>query len=182
MFFKDLERFSMIYMYKKYYKNHIYVYLFNNIKKILFLFKSLFNNSFVSLIEITGVDITNLKNYNFFFFQEFKQNFIFERIIIYNLINYKNNFRVFFNLFYKNNLKLYSLDNFFLNSNWLERELIEFFGIKVLNKKDTRNLLLDYNLTINPLLKNFPTEGFQELYFNYGTFNLDYFNNEFVEL
>jgi hypothetical protein len=35
---------------------------------------------------------------------------------------------------------------------------------------------------INPLLKNFPTEGYQELYFNFNTYTLDYINSDFVEL
>jgi NADH dehydrogenase (ubiquinone) Fe-S protein 3 len=64
----------------------------------------------------------------------------------------------------------------------VERELIEFFNINIINKKDTRNLLLDYNFLGNPLLKIFPTEGFQELYFNFETYNLEYINVEFTQL
>lgn len=140
------------------------------------------NNYLLSLIDITGVDLSNLKNYNFFFLPNFNPAITLDKLLIYNLINYKTNLRAIFSLFCGSQVRLYSLDAFFFNSNWVERELIEFFGIKIINKKDTRNLLLDYNLQINPLLKNFPTEGFQELYFNFNSFNLDYINNEFIEL
>ena len=84
----------------------------------------------------------------------------------------------FFNSFNK----LFTLENFFLNSNWVERELIEFFGTEFVFKKDTRNLLLDYTFSGNPLLKTFPTEGYEELYFNFNTYSLSYISSEFVEL
>lgn len=60
--------------------------------------------------------------------------------------------------------------------------MVEFFGVSVIGQTDTRNLLLDYNVVYNPLLKTFPTEGVQEIFFNYLTYNLDYAQIEFIEL
>lgn len=179
--FKLLPQNSLISVFKKTYKNHIYIYIYNNIKKIIFILKNSLNFFFLSLIEITGLDISMINNYNYLFNLD-NINKYFEKIIIYNFIDYKTNFRYIFNLFVNKFTKIYSIEKFFLNANWLERELIEFFNIQVFLKNDTRNLLLDYNLMINPLLKNFPTEGYQELYFNFNTYTLDYINSDFVEL
>lgn len=179
--FKLLPQNSLISVFKKTYKNHIYIYIYNNIKKITFILKNSLNFFFLSLIEITGLDISMINNYNYLFNLD-NINKYFEKIIIYNFIDYKTNFRYIFNLFVNKFTKIYSIEKFFLNANWLERELIEFFNIQVFLKNDTRNLLLDYNLMINPLLKNFPTEGYQELYFNFNTYTLDYINSDFVEL
>ena len=49
---------------------------------------------------------------------------------------------------------------------WLEREVLEFFNYPILNLKDSRNLLLDYNKNYNALLKYFPTSGFEEVYYD----------------
>lgn len=179
--FKLLPQNSLISVFKKTYKNHIYIYIYNNIKKITFILKNSLNFFFLSLIEITGLDISMINNYNYLFNLD-NINKYFEKIIIYNFIDYKTNFRYIFNLFVNKFTKIYSIEKFFLNANWLERELIEFFNIQVFLKNDTRNLLLDYNLMINPLLKNFPTEGYQELYFNFNTYTLDYINSDFVQL
>jgi NADH dehydrogenase (ubiquinone) Fe-S protein 3 len=179
--FRLLPQNSLISVFKKTYKNHIYIYIYNNIKKITFILKNSLNFFFLSLIEVTGLDISMINNYNYLFNLD-NINKYFEKIIIYNFIDYKTNFRYIFNLFVNKFTKIYSIEKFFLNANWLERELIEFFNIQVFLKNDTRNLLLDYNLMINPLLKNFPTEGYQELYFNFNTYTLDYINSDFVEL
>lgn len=143
---------------------------------MLFLKNSL-NNFFTSLLEITGTDLNNLYNFNFLI----NTNTSNTKLIQYNIINYTTSYRLLCNIFINNN-QLYSLETLYNNSNWMERELIEFLGINFINKLDTRNLLLDYNILINPLLKNFPVEGIQELYYNFQTNTLDYINTEFIEL
>ena len=72
--------------------------------------------------------------------------------------------------------KLNSISFLFLNSLWLERELSEMFNIYFLNKIDSRNLLLDYSYIGNPLLKNFPSIGNVELFYNYSDNWLFYTN------
>lgn len=160
-----------IFFLKKFYINHIYIYIYNTIFSYIKIMQSLFNFYKLSLIEITGCDVTELNNFYF----KFHNNLL----AIYNFINYKTFFRYIFLINEKN---LYSLELLYPNSNWLERELIEFFNYNIINKNDTRNLLLDYNINYHPLLKNFNTEGFEEIYFNYNTYNLEYLNTEFIEL
>lgn len=40
------------------------------------------------------------------------------------------------------------------------------YNIKYNNKRDCRKLLLDYTLDINPMLKDYPTEGEFDCYFS----------------
>lgn len=182
LFFKNWDNQSIIFIYKKYYVNHVYIYFYKNYRNILIFFKYSLNNYFLSLIDMTMIDITCTNQYNLFYFLKNNVQINFTKLMVLNLINYKSNLRLMFNVFLNSNFTFYTLENFFFNSYWIERELIEFFNINIVNKKDTRNLLLDYNFLGNPLLKIFPTEGFQELYFNFETYNLDYVNTEFNQL
>jgi len=75
-----------------------------------------------------------------------------------------------------------SLDKIFKNSNWLEREASEMFGVSFKNKYDSRTLLLDYSKKEHPLLKTFPCEGNFELYYDFIDQNLYYSNVKSVEL
>lgn len=59
-----------------------------------------------------------------------------------------------------------SLDRFFFNYWWSEREASEHFGLFFPAKVDMRNLLLDYTWSLNPLLKLFPSVGFVEVFFD----------------
>ena len=70
----------------------------------------------------------------------------------------------------------------FKNSNWLERETGEMFGINFLLKEDQRVLLLDYSRNEYPLLKDFPCEGYSDIYYNFFENQLTYINHEFIEL
>lgn len=170
---------------KKSCKNHLYVHTYYNIRNILLLLKNTYNNNLLSLIDITGTDISKLNNYNLFSTKNnkfFFTNLFYQKLIQYNLIDYKTSYRFILNFFKKDSNYLNTLEFIFKNSNWLERELIEFLNIKFNFKIDTRNLLLDYNTKLNPLLKNFPVEGNQELYYNFQNNTLDYLNTEFVEL
>jgi NADH:ubiquinone oxidoreductase subunit C len=56
------------------------------------------------------------------------------------------------------------------------------YGIKYKNKHDNRSLLLDYSRNEYPMLKDFPTEGYQEIYFDFFENKLQYVRNEFIEL
>ena len=75
-----------------------------------------------------------------------------------------------------------SIEFLFKNANWLERELTEMYGIFFLFKKDVRKLLLDYSKYENPLLKNFPCEGISDVYYNFFEHQINYLQNQVVEL
>lgn len=106
----------------------------------------------------------------------------FTKLVYYNFIDYKTCTRYIFSMFLGTNAEIVSIEHQFNNSNWLERELVEFFNLNIINRLDTRNLLLDYNNIANPLLRSYPTEGHQELFFNYLSYSLEYVSVEFVEL
>lgn len=103
------------------------------------------------------------------------------RFILYNVYYmYFIKTRLTFVYFADKNIK--SIDKIFKNANWLEREIAEMYGIQYLEKKDCRPLLLDYSRNENPMLKNFPTEGEYDIYYNFFENKLTYLKNDFVEL
>ena len=83
--------------------------------------------------------------------------------------------------FYKKN-KVSSIDKLYKNASWLERETAEMFGIGYYNKKDIRKLLLDYSKVESPLLKDFPTQGFSEVFYDFFEDQVVYLNNDVIEL
>ena len=75
------------------------------------------------------------------------------------------------NFFLKHNLEQYptifSSTSIFLSSQWVERELREFFNLFIINLNDTRRLLTDY-MSFNISLVNYKTTSYdlitQDLY------------------
>ena len=83
--------------------------------------------------------------------------------------------------FYKKN-RIASIDKLYKNASWVERETSEMFGINYYNKKDIRKLLLDYSKVENPMLKDFPTEGFSEIFYDFFEDQVVFSNNDSIEL
>ncbi len=131
----------------------------------LFFKKDLFFY-FSTLIESSAWD-----SLNYFSIDE-KINFFYKnnRLMLFNnYYNYTNKLRltlVYSYSIYKNN-ELMSIDKLYENSQWLERETAEMFNVNYFFKKDTRSLLLDYPKKNFPLLKDFPTESWSELYYDF---------------
>lgn len=180
-FFKDSIR---IFTSKKSNDNHFLVFIYQLGPEVLTFLKFSVYSYMHSLVDVTGIDLSKLKNYNLFFNSDdlVMESKFFEKTVAYNTLDYTSNSRYIFFYFLNNSEMKHSISDVYFNANWLERELVEFFNIKLTNRSDTRNLLLDYNFTANPLLKNYPTEGHQEIFFNHLSYNLEYVNNEFVEL
>lgn len=164
--------------------NQTFVLIYGMGAELALVMKNSLNGFNLSLIDVVGVDLSKLRSYKLFFnmtgWDMSAANCA--RLNYYNLLDYKNSQRVVLTCFSPVGSKMASIENVFYNASWLERELIEFFGTNVTGRSDTRNLLLDYNLQTNPLLKTYPTEGHQEIFFNYLSYNLEYVNTEFVEL
>ena len=78
--------------------------------------------------------------------------------------------------------KLSSLDKLFKSSSWLERETGEMFKVSYFNKIDTRRLLLDYSKQENPLLKDYPCEGFNDVFYSFFDDQVICNNSTVVEL
>ena len=75
-----------------------------------------------------------------------------------------------------------SIDKIYQNSNWLEREVSEMSGVHFINKKDIRKLLLDYSKNENPLLKDFPVEGFSEIFYDFFEDQTLFLDSNVIEL
>lgn len=127
---------------------------------------------FNTLIETSAWDSLNFNiqhNLNFFF----KKN----RLILFsNYYNYFTKIRLtlIFTHTFNNKVGIHSIDKLYENSQWLERETSEMFNIFYIFKKDTRSLLLDYSKKNYPLLKDFPTESWNELYYDFLEKTLQY--------
>jgi NADH:ubiquinone oxidoreductase subunit C len=90
---------------------------------------------------------------------------------------------VFFTSYNKDNLhKITSVDKFYKSASWLERETGEMFKVSYKLKTDTRRLLLDYSRQENPLLKDYPTEGFNDTFYNFFEYQTTCSNSTTVEL
>lgn len=162
--------------------NNIYIYIE---KKNLFLFNKLLKNEFFTsystLIDISCIDTLF---YNNFLFNS-KNFFLKNRLIIFYIyylyfLKIKLNLLIFFN---NNNFnKLKSIDLIYHNSNWIEREFSEMFNVHLYFKKDIRKLLLNYSKNESPLLKDFPTEGYNDVFYNFFNELIELNNNNSVEL
>lgn len=127
-----------------FYKNINYIFFYNiNILKSL---KFFYNFKPIQLVDITSYDYLKLKA-----FEDFSNsNHVWS---IYNFFSFKLNSYSSF-IFVDTKLKnLFSIENFFKNANWLEREQKEGFGLDYIGLSDTRNILLDYNYTKHIMLK-----------------------------
>jgi NADH:ubiquinone oxidoreductase subunit C len=142
----------------------------------LFLKKELFYST-STLTEISAIDTLKYSDI-------IPKNDLFnvnDRFIVYN-IYYFYFIKIRLTLLQLTNDKIESIDTIYNNANWLERETSEMFGVNYLNKKDNRALLLDYSRNEFPMLKDFPTEGYYEIYFDFFENKLSYVKNEFIEL
>ena len=85
---------------------------------------------------------------------------------------------------YNNNnvSKIHSLDKIYKSASWLERETGEMFRVAYNFKIDKRRLLLDYSKQENPLLKDYPVEGFNDVFYNLFEDQVVYNNSTVVEL
>lgn len=83
--------------------------------------------------------------------------------------NYTTKLRFTFFFFYSLHkaIALKSIDTIYKNANWMEREISEMFAPIYINKIDNRMLLLDYSKDTHPMLKDFPTESWGELYYDF---------------
>ena len=61
---------------------------------------------------------------------------------------------------------LNSISEIFPNAGWLEREVSELHGVVFTNKKDLRNLMLQYGDTTVPFQKAAPSIGYKEVFYD----------------
>jgi NADH/F420H2 dehydrogenase subunit C len=109
------------------------------------------NYKYNLLISISGVDLLSNK-YRF--------------CVVYELLSLLYNTRIRIKVFISQNDFIYSLTNVYINANWWEREIWDFFGIYFLGHVDMRRILTDYGFEGYPMRKDFPLSGFVEIRYN----------------
>ena len=110
--------------------------------------KSNENCKFKQLIDIAGVD-----------YPENEKRFE----LIYLFLSHEKNLRIKILIKFQINQMISSLTKIFPSSNWMEREVVDMYGIKFKNHPDLRRILTDYGFKGHPLRKDFPLTGFNEV-------------------
>lgn len=164
--------------------NHFYCLLDKNWIYILNLLlrKEYFLNSSY-LLEASGIDTNYLSNSNTFF--NFKGLNSGNLLIFYTYYIFFLKLRLTFLFFPSSNSlsnSINSIDKIFKNANWVEREASEMYNINYQWKNDTRKILIDYCKNEYPLLKSYPSEGFQDVFYNFFEGQVTVSRNEVVEL
>ncbi|MDR0484078.1 MAG: NADH-quinone oxidoreductase subunit C, partial [Alphaproteobacteria bacterium] len=86
--------------------------------------------------------------------------------MVYLLLSLANNLRLKIKVNISEENIIDSLSNIYTNSDWLEREVYDMFGIYFSGHKDLRRILTDFGFEGSPLRKDFPLTGFVEVEFN----------------
>jgi NADH:ubiquinone oxidoreductase subunit C len=133
-----------------------------------------------TLLENSAIDNKNnfdfLKKYNVF-----SKNTVLI-FYIYYFLSLKSKVLLFTTYNNVDLVKIPSVDKLYKSASWLEREAGEMFNISYSLKTDSRRLLLDYSKQENPLLKDYPVEGFNDVYYNFFEDQVVYSNQTVVEL
>lgn len=79
---------------------------------------------------------------------------------------YVFNSRLFLKMHVLEFQSVFSLNEFYFSSVWLERKNWDFFGIFFFGNKDLRRIFLDYGFIGYPLRKDFPLVGYYELFYD----------------
>jgi len=125
----------------------------NRIISILTFFKNHSKFLFLSLIDITAVDLLSLNK---------KKGHRFK--LVYILLSHYFNTKIIINCFIDSeNTSVQSSSQVYQAAPWLEREIWDMFGIFFINHPDLRRILTDYGFDGFPLRKDFPITGYIEV-------------------
>ena len=103
---------------------------------------------FRQLIDIAGVDFPDEE-------KRFK--------LIYLFLSHEYNQRIKLSFNFETNQLINSITKIFPSANWMEREVFDMYGVKFKNHPDLRRILTDYGFKGQPLRKDFPLTGFNEV-------------------
>lgn len=167
----------IVYTSEKLTPNHYVIFLQN--KWVYPVNRFLKNELFYNNSTLTEMSVIDTLKYNSVFpeIDFLKKN----RLITYN-IYYTFFAKIRITIITSTKTSLESIDKIFKNANWLEREISEMYGLHFTGKKDARPLLLDYSKNEFPMLKDFPTEGVNDIYYNFFENKLTFIKNDFIEL
>jgi NADH:ubiquinone oxidoreductase subunit C len=128
---------------------NIFIVHANNLLVSLNIVKNHIGLNFNLLTCISGVDLFGTISYRF--------------CVVYDLLSLTFNQRLRIKIFVNEITSIYSINNFFVNSNWWEREIWDLFGISFLKHPDLRRLLTDYGFEGHPFRKDFALGGYVEV-------------------
>lgn len=191
-------------MYKKYTIPISIFVVFENVNVAAWTSKSLYNNSYIIYLNKSWLYGLNLFLKNEVFFShstlvessaiDNKNNFDFLKkhsvflkntillFYVYYFLSLKVKLLMFTSYNNTSLAKIPSIDKLYKSASWLERETGEMFNVSYSFKTDTRRLLLDYSKQENPLLKDYPVEGFNDVFYNFFEDQVVYNNQTVVEL
>jgi len=115
------------------------------VNKVLYFLQNHSMSRYKSLIDLTAVDYP----------EKFKR---FE--LVYMLLSVDFNTRIRVKTFIPELFQPKSVSHFFKAANWMEREVMDMFGINFLYHNDLRRILTDYGFEGHPFRKDFPLNGF----------------------
>jgi len=114
--------------------------------------KSHFNYQYQLLTCISGVDLMNEK-YRF--------------CVVYDILSITYNSRLRIKIYVNEITSVDSSINVYINSDWWEREIWDFYGIYFNNHPDLRRILTDYGFEGYPMRKDFPLSGYVEVKYDH---------------
>lgn len=114
---------------------------------------------FTQLVDLSGVDYP-------------KKTIRYQ--LVYHLLSHTTNQRLMVKIASDALVAIPSVINVYPNANWYEREIWDMFGIHFDNHPDLRRILCDYNFSGYPLRKDFPISGYNEVFFNQKSGNVEY--------
>ena len=120
----------------------------NNLIEVMIFLKTHSSTKFRQLIDITAVDYPERD-------KRFK--------MVYLLLSHEKNSRIKIEFDIKENEILSSLTSIFPSANWMEREVFDMYGVEFKDHPDLRRILTDYGFKGNPLRKDFPLTGHNEV-------------------
>lgn len=191
-------------MYKKYTLPLSIFVVFENINPVVWTSESFYPNSYIlyinkswfysintffknevflsnsTLLENSAID--NKKSFDFLDRVGFNLRNRILLFYVYYFFTIKTKLLLFTTFNNSNLSKISSIDKIYKSASWLERETGEMFRISYTKKTDTRRLLLDYSKTENPLLKDYPVEGFNDAFYSLFEDQVVYNNSTVVEL
>lgn len=86
--------------------------------------------------------------------------------IVYNLLSVRYNTRIRIISKFKDLFALLSVSSLFSGAVWMEREILDMYGIYFFLNKDLRRILTDYGFHGYPLRKDFPLTGYLEVFYD----------------
>lgn len=130
-------------------KEFLIILKVQNLRSSLKILKNHIGLQYNILSCVSGVDFYNQSFYRF--------------CIVYDLLSVLYNNRIRIKVFATETTLIPSITNIFINANWWEREVWDFYGITFYNHPDLRRILSDYGFEGHPFKKDFPLTGYVEV-------------------